>query len=72
MSSHRLWEKGARRAEQFFISRGQATVRVYIHPNEFAPWCQQHGHELDTRGRLAFGRWSATRGRGPILSLHGG
>jgi hypothetical protein len=71
MPSHDLWEKGARRAEQFFVSKGRATVRVYIHPNEFARWCRQHGHELDTRGRLAFGRWSAMREHGPIPTKHG-
>ncbi|MGZ5129847.1 MAG: hypothetical protein ACXWCU_07960 [Caldimonas sp.] len=72
LSSHRLWVKGARRAEQFFVSKGRATVRVYIHPSEFAQWCHLHGHELDTRGRLAYGRWSASRGRGAISSERGG
>lgn len=71
-SSHRLWEEDARRVEQFFVSKGQATVRVYIHPSEFAQWCHLHGHELDARGRLAFGRWSASRGRAPNPSTRRG
>ncbi len=53
------WQNQAKKAERKLKDEGHQVVRVYIDPDEIVAWCAANGHDLNGRGRKAYGNFIA-------------
>ena len=49
------WLETAQLAYGTLTGQGLTVVRAYIDPDTFPAWCRDHGFEMDTEARMAFG-----------------
>lgn len=55
------WLSKAKAAEETAHAAGQRVIRARIDPDTFADWCRANGHDVDSRGRMAFANFVAAK-----------
>lgn len=51
----------SKQTEDYFQQQGIRAVRAYIDPATFPAWCKAEGHGVNSKGRMAFAAFIATK-----------